>query len=357
MSQKLETCLNGIKALDQQFLKDAQEYLDSLAKPVGSIGRVESLSCQIAAIQESLKPSIETSTLLVSAGDHGVVEEGVTPFPSEVTIGMIQNFARSKACVNQFSLATDTKVSIYDVGVASSTEHIKGVNQVKVRMGTRNFLKEPALTRDEVIGALEAGIIAAQSEIEAGADILAIGEMGIGNSSVAAALTAAFTGIEITRVVGAGTGLDSEGILHKASVIKKSFDRAGIEEGKAIEGFDEGMRVLSELGGLEIIMMAGIILGAATRSVPVIADGFISGSSVLAAHALAPASIDYVIFSHRSVEPGHAAIYSYLNAEPLLSLNMRLGEGTGAVLAVPICKAAANMMSGMATLEETMSGE
>lgn len=346
--------IQSIQALDPELKAEAQKYLDSLAKPVGSIGQVEKLAVQIAAIQNTLKPNISTSSLIVCAGDHGIVEEGVTPFPREVTPAMVANFAKGKACVNQFANATDTRVNIYDVGVYSDTSLFDGVVQAKVRRGTANFAKEPALTSSEVHEALEVGINAAYTEIDRGADILAIGEMGIGNSTPAAALVAAFTGADINLCVGAGTGLDAKGIAKKAEVIKRSFERAFITEGKVVSGKDEAIRVLSEVGGLEIIMMAGVVLGAASRRVPIIADGFISAASVLAAHALAPDSTDYVVFSHLSVEPGHNALYAFLKATPLLKLDMRLGEGTGAVLAVPIAKAAANMMSGMATLAETM---
>lgn len=355
MTQLLAQTLADIKALDPNFKAEAQTYLDTLAKPVGSIGRLEELSVQIAAIQGSLKPSVDTSTLLVCAGDHGIVATGVAPFPQDITTLMVSNFAKSKSCVNQFALATDTKVSVFDVGVKNPTSDIKGVHQVKVRPGTANFLEEAALSPKEVIQTLETGIREAIREIEEGADLLCIGEMGIGNSTTAAALVAAFSGADIRSTVGAGTGLNAEGIALKNKVIAQSFERAGLKEGNPVTGFEESLRVLSELGGLEIIMMSGIILGAASRSIPLIADGFISGASVLSAHALCPASIDYVIFSHQSAEPGHAAMYAYLKANPLLSLDMRLGEGTGAVLCVPFVKAAANMMSGMATLEETMS--
>lgn len=344
------TTLLEIRKLQEQDYRPAWTRLDQLTKPPKSMGRIEELAAQIAAIQGTDRPKIETTSHIVCAGDHGVTAEGVSPFPSEVTVSMVANFANEGACVNQLAKVSGTKVTVIDVGVKSDTSFISGILQEKVRAGTGNMRIEPAMTIEELNDALMVGINVAIKEIEEGADMLSIGEMGIGNSTAAAAVVAAFTATPIAECVGGGTGLDSAGIALKAQVIKDSFARAKIKEGVA-QGSD-AMRVFSEIGGLEIAAMAGVILGGASKSVPVVTDGFIASAAVLLAHAINSASLDYVVFSHKSVEPGHVASYRFLHKNPLFSLDMRLGEGTGAVLAIPMIKAACKMLSDMATFEE-----
>ena len=327
---KLNSLIESIKGVDKTYAESAQLRLDNLTKPQGSLGRLEELAVQLSCIQRTDRPNIGDAAVLVCAADHGVVAQGVTSFPSEVTRLMVANFDRDGAAVNQIANVCGARVHVHDIGVGNPTADMS---------------QGPAMSREECADAIMAGADAVRALIDEKVDIVCLGEMGIGNSAAAAALTASFTDAPLAEVVGRGAGLDDETLAHKTRVLEGTLEINQVDELDALGK-------LAAVGGREIAMMAGIVLGTASASIPVVSDGFISGSAVLAATALAPQALDYIIFSHRSVEPGHDAMYRHLGTRPLFDLDMRLGEGTGAVLALPMIRSAAQVLSGMETFEE-----
>lgn len=343
--ERLRELIAQVQPTDATYEKLAWERLDSLTKPPRSLGALEHVAARIARIQRTDHPSVPAKAIILAAGDHGVVAEGVSPFPQDVTWQMVANFAHGGAAVNQIAASVGAEVVVYDVGVARDVSELPGVVDAKVRCGTRNMAEGPAMTREECAEAILAGAQAASELVERGVSLIGTGEMGIGNSTAAAALTAVFCASPVAEVVGRGTGLSDEGVAHKAEVIGRAIAVNGAAE-------LDPLGVLSALGGLEIAALTGVILSAAAQSVPVLCDGFISGSAALAAVALAPAAADYIVASHLSAEPGHAVVLRQLGIEPVLKLDMRLGEGTGAALAMGIVDASCRMMSGMATFEE-----
>ena len=296
--------------------------LDSLTKPPGSLGRLEDLVVQLGLIQQTESPQIARKAMIVFCADHGVVEEGVSPYPSEVTRQMVANYRSGGAAINVLCRHGGIEPVIVDMGVGSPT---------------RNFAREPAMTRAEAEQALETGFAYA-----AKADILGAGEMGIGNTTSAAALFSAFSGFDPTETAGRGTGLDDAGVAKKAAVIRRAL---------ALHKTTDPIDTLAALGGFEIAALTGLILGAASRRHLVMLDGFITGAAAIVARAIAPASLDYVVFSHCSAERGHKKLLDYLNASPLLNLEMRLGEGTGAALGIGLLESAVNLYREMATFQ------
>ncbi len=298
--------------------------LDSLTKPPGSLGRLESLALQIGLIQRTEMPVIDRKAMLIFCADHGVVEEGVSPYPAEVTRQMVANFHAGGAAITVLCRQFGIEPVVVDMGVGHPT---------------RNFAKEPAMTREEAVHAIEAGKARADA-----ARVLGAGEMGIGNSTAAAALFSAFSGLDPAETAGRGTGLDDAGVTHKATVIRRAL---------ALHRPDpnDPIGVLAALGGYEIAAIAGLILGAAEHRRVVVLDGFISCSAALIARALAPASLDYVVFSHRSAERGHRKMLEFLNAQPLFDLDMRLGEGTAAAIGINLLEASVKLYREMATFD------
>lgn len=323
----------------------AWERLDSLTKPPRSLGRLEVIAAHMARIQGSDHPDANSKAILLMAGDHGVVAEGVAPYPQEVTWQMVANIAAGGAAINQIAASVGASVAVFDVGVARDLAGVPGVVPRNISRGTRNMALGPAMTREECARAVLVGADAAGEAASDGARLISTGEMGIGNSTAAAALTCAFVGVEPGRASGRGTGLDDDGVRHKAAVIERAL---AVNE---VESLDPLAR-LAAVGGLEIAALVGVIIGAARSKVAVIADGFISGSALLAAIEICPMVREYAMPSHVSVEPGHRIIFDHLGMAPLLDLDMRLGEGTGAALAMGIVDAACRMMSGMATFAE-----
>ena len=328
--KRLKSVIGRIVPTDAMQGVRAQERLDNLTKPLGSLGRLEQLGVQLARIRRTVHPQVDNAAVMICAADHGVVAQGVTGFPSEVTGLMVANFEHAGAAVNQIAEVCNAQVHVYDVGVGKPTADLS---------------KGPAMSREACVEAVLQGVDALARLYEEGIDIVCLGEMGIGNSTAAAALTAAFTKTAATEVVGRGAGLDDETLRHKIQIVQRALHV------NAVETLD-ALGILAAVGGFEIAMMTGIILGAASLSLPVVSDGFIAGSAVLAAVALAPLTLDYLIFSHRSAEPGHEAIYRYLKVRPLFELDMRLGEGTGATLALPFIRSATRILSNMATFQE-----
>jgi len=299
-----------------------QKRLDSLTKPPGSLGRLESLAMQLALIQRTEMPSIGRKAMMIFCGDHGVVAEGVSPYPAEVTAQMAANFRAGGAAINVLCRQYGIEPVIVDLGVGRPTG---------------NFLRERAMTRKQAEDAISVGL-----EQAASADLMGAGEMGIGNSTSAAALFSAFSGLDPSETAGRGTGLDDAGVAHKAGVIRRALALHRPDSGDPIG-------VLAALGGFEIAAIAGLILGAAQLRRMVVLDGFISCSAALVARALAPASLDYVVFSHRSAERGHRRMLEFLNAQPLLDLDLRLGEGTGAALGINVIESSIKLYREMAT--------
>ena len=321
--------------------------IDGKAKPPGSLGRLEELGIRLGLIQVTLEPCIDRASLLIFAGDHGLTEEGVSSYPAAVTAAMVATFLAGRASVNAIAAAVGVDVTVVDAGVAADLPAHPALVAAKIRRGSRNAAREPALTPGEVAAALAAGAGLAARAADEGADAVALGEMGIGNTASAALLMHRLLPAALDDCIGAGAGHDAAGLSRK---------RAALERAAARSPAKDPAEVLAEFGGCEIAMMAGAVIGAAAARRVVVVDGFIAGAAALAAIRLQPACADYCVFAHRSAERGHAVLLAALGAEPLLDLGMRLGEGTGALLAVPILRAAARIMSDVADLSEVLAG-
>jgi nicotinate-nucleotide--dimethylbenzimidazole phosphoribosyltransferase len=342
---KLEVLIDGICPLDQDAMQSVRSRQDMLTKPRGSLGRLEEISIQVAGITGEVKPRIQDKVVVVMAGDHGVVEEGVSAYPQEVTAEMVMNFLRGGAGINVFARQAGARVIVVDMGVAADLPHHAGLTVRKVGRGTANLAKGPAMTRAQAVQAIETGADIVEREERGGLGILATGDMGIGNTTPSAAIAAALSGAPAEEIAGRGTGVDQAGLERKISVIRR-----GLEVNQPAAG--DGLDVLSKVGGFEIGGLAGAILAAAFHRKPVVIDGFISGAAAMIAVSLAPAARDYLIAGHVSEERGHRLMLEWLRLRPLLDLNLRLGEGTGAVLAMMLVEAACRALSEMATFDE-----
>jgi len=320
-----------------------QAKIDGKTKPLGALGELERLALRIGLIQGTLAPRLARPVIAVFAGDHGIAAEGVSPYPTEVTTQMVRNFLSGGAAINVFAQQNGVDLVIVDAGVAHVFEpHPKLVN-AKVGMGTRNFLREPAMSADECELALARGADVAAAAAQAGTNVMGFGEMGIGNTSSAAVLTALATGAPLAACVGRGAGLDDAGLAHKLDVLRRAMDRHARAR--------EPLAALAAFGGFEIAMMAGAMLRAAELGMVLLVDGFIATAALASAARLHPQMLEYCVFSHRSSEPGHRLLLEHLHAIPLLDLGLRLGEGTGAALAYPILEAAAGFLNDMASFE------
>jgi len=334
-----------VRATSDQAASDGRALQDQLTKPRGSLGVLEDLGVQLCAIAGSCPPPVpEPVTIAVFAGDHGVVAEGVTPWPQEVTAQMVANFCGEGAAINVIARHVGAEVVVVDVGVATSIPGpASGLLRRNVALGTKNLAFEAAMTSDEVAAALAVGVDVANGALARGAGLLVTGDMGIGNTTASAALIAALTGSSPEQVTGRGTGIDDETLARKIRVIESALARLGTEASPR--------RVLAELGGLEIAAMAGFIIAGAAARVPIVIDGVIAVAAALCAGSLAPASRSYLIAGHRSSAPGATVGLGHLELTPLLDLSLRLGEGSGAALAVPLVQAAAKILREMATFE------
>jgi len=323
----------------------ARARQDTLTKPPGSLGRLEALSIQLAAITGKARPSVARKAVIVMVADHGVVLEGVSAYPAAVTQQMVRNFMRGGAAINVLARQAGARVTVVDIGVAAEFEAEPGILSRKIAPGTHNMARSPAMSRIQAETAVLEGIDVVQGEIAQGVDLLATGDMGIGNTTAAAAITAVITGSPIARVTGRGTGIDEAGLARKIKTIERAL---AVNKPIATDPLD----VLSKVGGLEIAGLAGVMIGAAAKRVPVVIDGFISGAAALIAVGLAPEIRPYLIASHQSVEIGHRVVLEHLDLCPLIDLNLRLGEGTGAVLVFHLVEAAARILDEMATFAE-----
>ncbi len=322
----------------------ARRRQDDLTKPQGSLGRLEEMSVRLAEITGSCPPALGEKVVLVFAADHGVTAEGVSPYPQEVTRQMLLNFAESGAAINVLAALAGARVVLVDVGTRRPVDHPR-VNDRRVRAGTANMAAGPAMSRDEAGRCLAAGFEAAAQEISAGAGLVAVGEMGIGNTSAASAVVACLTRRPARGLVGRGTGLDDEGLERKVKVVERALRLNAPDP-------DHPLDVLSKVGGLEIGAMAGAMLACAESGVPVVVDGFISSAAALLAERMCPGASRVMFASHLSSEPGHRAALDALGLEPFLFLEMRLGEGTGAAIAMTVLEASVRVLEGMSTFEE-----
>ncbi len=334
-----------IAAPDADAESRAWERLDSLTKPARSLGRLEELAARVSTLQRVERPSIARKTIVLMAGDHGVTVQGVSPFPSEVTGQMVGNFAAGGAAINQLSAHAGARLVLVDVGVASEYGDLEDVVRARVADGTADMTRGPAMSREQALSAIGVGLAVAERVCSDGADVVGLGEMGIGNTTAAAAVTAALTGVDPAVLVGPGTGHDAAGVARKAEVVARA-----LEVNRPVRS--DGVGVLAAVGGYELAGLAGVAIGCAAAGVPVVADGYITGAAALGAVTIAPGLRWWLFASHRSAEPGHRAVLEALGLEPVLELDMRLGEGTGAALAIEIMDAACAVMSGMATFAE-----
>jgi nicotinate-nucleotide--dimethylbenzimidazole phosphoribosyltransferase len=344
MSLLTET-LAAIKPVDADLLAKAQAKLDSKTKPLGSLGRLEEFARRYAAISGTLEPETMKKVIFTFAGDHGVVAEGVSAFPKEVTPQMVFNFLNGGAGVNVLARHVGADVLVVDVGVDYDFNAVPGLINRKVARGTRNFAKGPAMTREEALAAVEVGIELANQAKSEGVSILGTGEMGIGNTTPASAIIAAISGKSVREVTHRGTGINDASLENKIRVI---------EEGLALNKPDprDPLDVLTKVGGLEIAAIAGLVIGAAANRLPVVVDGFISTAGALIASEMHPNVGEYIFAAHESVEIGHRLMLEHMAAEPILDLRLRLGEGTGAALAIGLIEAGVKILKEMATFEE-----
>jgi nicotinate-nucleotide--dimethylbenzimidazole phosphoribosyltransferase len=345
MVTRIEACRQAMVPLDTRVMVEARVRWDALTKPRGSLGRLEALACQVAGISRQVRPRLTERLVFVLAGDHGVTAEGVSAYPPNVTAQMVYNFVRGGAAINVLARQIGARVIVVDMGVDGELPTLPDLVVRKVRRGTRNFAQEPAMTPEQALVCVETGIELAQAEVKASHTWVVTGDMGIGNTTASSAIIAAMTGESVERVTGRGTGVSGAALAHKAAVIKEALDRY---RPKAQDALD----VLSKVGGFEIGGLAGIILGAAARHCPVVLDGLIASAAALLAVGIVPSARDYLIAGHRSVEPGHTVALQTLGLEPVLDLELRLGEGTGGVLALPVLEAACRLLDEMATFEE-----
>ena len=321
-----------------------QARIDHKTKPLGALGRIEALALQLGRIQGTLTPRLARPAMLVFAADHGVVAEGVSAYPQEVTYQMVLNFLAGGAAINVFARQNGLALRIVDAGVKGEFAPHPKLVDAKVAPGTANFLHGPAMSEAQCLTALERGRELAQAEAAAGSNVLGFGEMGIGNTTSAAALMSALCGLPAADCTGRGTGLDDAGVSRKNAVITQALARHALTA-------HEPLRALAAVGGLEIAMMAGAMLGAAQQRALLLIDGFIATAALLVAARMQPAILDYCVFCHRSDESGHARLLRELGGEPVLALGLRLGEGSGAAVALPIVMAAANFLNEMASFE------
>jgi len=340
----LDRVCSRIMPLDEQAMAEARLRQDQLTKPTGSLGRLEDLSVLLAGITGNAIPAFPGKAVTVMAADHGVTAEGVSAYPAEVTPAMVANFAAGGAAINAIARHVGARVVVTDVGVNADLSALKGIRHRKVRLGTANMAEGPAMSREEALRAIAVGLDLVEELVSEGISMFATGEMGIGNTTAAAAVIAALTGRPAAEVTGRGTGIAIEALARKVAVVERAL---AVNRPRA----DDPVDVLAKVGGLEIAALAGVILGAAAARTPVIMDGFISGAAALAAVRVCPAAAAYLLPSHLSAEPGHQVVLDELGLVPLFDLGMRLGEGTGAALAMSILEAAVKTLAEMATFE------
>lgn len=345
----LEKTLNDIGPLDREAMKAARRRVDSLIKPPGSLGKLEELAVRLAGIQGREQPDCSSKSVILMAGDHGVVAEGVSAAPQEITYQMLSAFTGGVAGISVMSRLAGARLVVVDVGVARQVD-IPGVLNYKVRKGTGNIAAGPAMSREEAVQALEAGIKVAVDEINMGAQLLAVGDMGIGNTTPSSAILAVLGGIPASQATGRGTMVNDQTLNKKVWAVEQAINTNRPDPA-------DGIDVVAKVGGLEIAGLAGVMLGAASMRTPVLIDGFITTAAAMVACAIKKEAGDYLIASHLSGEQGHGLMLKYLNLRPMIDLEMRLGEGTGAVLAMVIVEAACRILGEMASFRQAAVSE
>jgi len=341
---QLEGIIKSIKPVDPGLLARAQARLDSLTKPPGSLGRLEELAKQVVGLTGELSPKVWPKLVVTFAADHGVVREGVSAFPQEVTPQMVLNFLAGGAGINVLARHVGAEVWVVDVGVAHDFGRVEGLIDRKLAPGTENMAAGPAMSRELAEKSILVGVEMADKAAAQGFRALATGEMGIGNTTPASAIAAVFTGVKVEEVTGRGTGLDERGLEAKVAVIERALELNRPDPADPLD-------VLAKVGGLEIGAIAGLCLGGAAARIPVVVDGFISTAGALIAAKLCPDLSDYLVAAHRSVEVGHLAMLQEMGLKPLMDLDFRLGEGTGAAMGLSLVEAAVKILTEMATFE------
>ena len=347
MSGALDETVSRIRPPDDEVWRRAARLLDAKTKPPGSLGRLEDLACRLAAIRGEVPTGAVSPAIVVAAADHGVVVEGVSPYPQEVTGQMLANFAAGGAAVSVLARQGGARLVVVDAGVVAppAADGVRSGVVDGIR-GTGNIALGPAMTRRVAVGLIEGGISLAHELVDEAIGIVAVGDMGIGNTTAASALCAALLPADPLRTCGPGTGLDEAGVAHKVEVVRRALAANGLDGGSV-----DPMDTLASVGGLEIAFLTGVILGASSRRVPVLLDGFVTGAAALVARAIVPVVAGSLIAATRSPEPGHVLVLERLGLEPLLDLRLRLGEGSGAALALPLVRAAVAIVTEMATFE------
>jgi nicotinate-nucleotide--dimethylbenzimidazole phosphoribosyltransferase len=343
----LETTLARIVPQDRAARAAAQDRLDQLIMPPWALGRLMDLAVDLAGMTGSLQPAVARKTIITMAGDHGVAAEGVSKYPQEVTPQMVHGFVAGMAGINVLARLAGARVIVVDMGVAADLSALAQAGKIidkKVALGTANIARGPAMTRAQAVQAVEAGI-AVVEQLADEVDVLGTGDMGIANTTPSTAVVAALTGLPVAQLTGRGTGIDNGQFDRKISVVEQALRVNQPDAGDALD-------VLAKVGGFEIGGIAGVILAAAANHKPVVVDGFISTAGALLAQALCPAAAEYIVAAHRSAEPGHRAMHARLGKEPLLDLGLRLGEGTGAALAMNLIEAARRILTEIATFDE-----
>ncbi len=348
----LQDTLKKITPQDVALRDQARARLDQLIMPHWAMGRLMDLAIDLAGMTGSMSPQLARRTVVTMAGDHGVAAEGVSKYPQEVTPQMVFGIVGEMATINAMAKVTGTDVVVVDLGIAADMDELARAGKIinkKIALGTANMAAGPAMTSEQAIASIEAGIEVA-NELGATTDVFGTGDMGIANTTPSTAIVAVLTGASVADVTGRGTGIDDEQLQHKIAVIEKAILLNSPDPADALD-------VLTKVGGFEIGGIAGLVLAAAAQGKPVVVDGFISTAGALIAHALAPSAGDYIVAAHRSVELGHRAMHTHLGKEPLLDLNLRLGEGTGAALAMSLIEAAGRLLTDVATFEEAHVSE
>lgn len=341
--RRLKETILQLRPIDQEAARLAQLHSDNLTKPPGSLGKLEDIAVKLAGMTGELWPDLSRRAVVVMAGDHGVCEEGVSAFPQAVTSQMVINFLNGGAAVNVLAEQAGAEVVCVDIGVASELSHHRLISR-KVVFGTRNMAKEPAMSREETVNAILAGIEVACEQVQSGVRLLATGEMGIGNTTASAAIVSVLAGLSPEQAVGRGTGIDDKALLHKIDVVERAIAQNKPDASDPID-------VLAKVGGVEIAGLVGVILGAAANRCPIVIDGYISSAAALIAMKMTEHAHEYMLASHLSQERGHTLLLETLGLSPLLNLDMRLGEGTGAVLAFHLIDASLRLMQEMATFD------
>ncbi len=344
MTVGIEDLARSVASLDQSWEQRAQQQLDRLAIPRGSLGRLMELGRQYAAVRTTLQPEVRRKRIYTFAADHGVTAEGVSAFPREVTRQMVINFMRGGAGINVLARHAGAEVAIVDIGVDHDFTDIEGLLMRKVRYGTGNIAREHAMRREEALQAMEIGADLACAAADEGIDLLGTGDMGIGNTTPSSAVIAAFSGLDAAQVTGRGTGIGEQEMAHKIAVVRTAIETHRPDPHDPVD-------VLSKVGGLEIAGIAGLVVGAASRKIPVVIDGFISGAGALIACELNSRISRYLVAAHRSVERGHTVMLERMNLVPLLDLDMRLGEGTGAALGMGLVEAGVKILTEVLTFD------